>query len=125
MANIDTNKQDLTKSSDAGFGTRDTAGEETKAPVHEVTAPKDTQSTTTPLQTSTTPTLNGGPASTPVTKAPHPKKFSSLNINKMFLENNSATPSQSNSTATSSSTKVGIVNRELIRSHFGMRDAGG
>lgn len=114
MANIDTNKQDLAKSSDAGLVTREAAGEEPKVPVHEVTAPKDTQSTTTSPHTSTTPTLNGGPASTTVTKAPHPKKFSSLNINKMFLENTSATPSQSNSTTTSSSTKVGIVNPKPV-----------
>jgi hypothetical protein len=125
MANIDTNKQDLTKSSDVRLGTGDTAGEVSKAPTQEVTAPKDATSTTIHLQTSITPTSNGVIASNTVTKPPHPKKFSSVNINKKFLENNSATPSQSNSTSTSSSTKVGIVNRELMRSNFGMRDAGG
>ena len=123
MANIDTTKQDLTKSLDARPVTGDTTGEGSKAPAQEVTTLKDVPSATTPPQTSTTLTSNGGPASTTVTKAFHPKKFSSVNINKKFLENNSATPSQSSSTSTSSSTKVGIVNRELIRSNFGMWDA--
>jgi len=125
MANIDTNKQDLTKSPDAGLVTGDTTGEESKAPVQQVTAPKDAPSVSTPPQTSSTPTSNGGPASTTVTKPTHPKKFSSLNINKKFLENNSATPSQSNSTSNSSSTKVGIVNRESIRLTLGVWSAGG
>ena len=71
-------------------------------------------------QTSTTLTSNGGSASTTVMKAPHPKKFSALNINKKFFGYNSATPTQSSSISTPSSTKVGIVNRESIRSNFGV-----
>lgn len=114
MADIDANKQDLIKSSDAGLVTRDTTGEESKIPAQQVTVPQDAPSATTTPQTPAAPTSNGGATSTTVTKAPHPKKFSSVNINKKFLENNSATPSQSNSTSTSSSTKVGIVNREFM-----------
>ena len=125
MANIDTNKQDLTKSPDAGLVIGDTTGEESKAPAQQVTAPKDVPSVTTLSQTSSTPTSNGGPASTAVAKPSHQKKFSPVNITKKFLENNSATPSQSNSTSSSSSTKVGIVNRESMRLTFGMWSAGG
>ena len=124
MANIDEDKQDLTKSSDAGLVAGDATGEESKAHPQQVTVPKDAPSTTTP-QTSVTPTSNGGATSMTVTKVSHPKKFSSVNINKKFLENNSATPSQSNSTSASSSTKVGIVNRESTWSSFGTRNVGG
>ena len=123
MANIDADKQDLTKSSDAGLVTGDATGEESKAPTQQVTVPKDEPSTTTP-QASVTPTSNGGATSTTVTKVSHPKKFSSVNINKKFLENNSATPSQSNSTSASSSTKVGIVNRESMWPNYGARNGG-
>ena len=122
MANIDTNERGLTKSSDAGLVTGDTAGEETKAPAQQVVALKDVP---TPPQTSSAPPSNGGSTSTAVTKPPHPKKFSPVNINKKFLENNSATPSQSNSASTSSSTKVGIANRESIKLRFGVRSAEG
>ena len=120
MANIDTNKQDLAKSSDIGLVAGDTTKEECKAPAQQVTATKDVDSTAAPPQTSAIPTSNGGPVSTTTTKTFHPKKFSSVNINKKFLENNSATPSQSNSSSTSPSIKAGIVNRESLRSRFSM-----
>jgi hypothetical protein len=41
----------------------------------------------------------------------HPKKFSSVTINKKFLEKNSSTPSTAQSSSNFSAAKLGVANR--------------
>jgi serine/arginine repetitive matrix protein 2 len=48
-----------------------------------------------------------GQSSLSTPAAPHPKRFSAVNINKKFLEKNTATGSSTTSSSTSSNMKVG------------------
>jgi len=68
----------------------------------------DAQSTAPPSRPSLVPLGSSHgqpPLSTPT--APHPKRFSAVNINKKFLEKNTATGSSTSTSSTSSNMKVG------------------
>lgn len=57
---------------------------------------------------------SSGAPSAPTLSMPHPKKFSHVDINKRFLEKNSATSSSSLTPSISSTSKTGPVTRTLL-----------
>jgi serine/arginine repetitive matrix protein 2 len=106
MADIDNEKSGYVESFSKVDGPGAGSGE-TVVTV-DVAEQKDSPTNSVPnVQSTASPNISSGATSS---VASHPKKFSTVNINKKFMEKNSATPSASQPSSSFSNVKSGTSN---------------